>query len=84
MLRASWHSKVESDSRAVIANYVYYGPYVNYGHRQQPGRFVPGLDKRLKADFVQGQFFFEKGVDQAESIFLEELKKAVRRILKKG
>jgi hypothetical protein len=29
---------------------------VEYGHRQEPGRFVPALGKRLKKSWVPGQF----------------------------
>lgn len=30
--------------------------YVEYGHRQTPGRYVPALGKSLKASWVQGRF----------------------------
>ena len=39
-----------------VINPVYYAEYVEYGHRQEPGRFVPAIGKRLKADWVNGQF----------------------------
>jgi len=40
----------------VIINPVRYASYVEYGHRQQSGRFVPAIGKRLKASFVEGQY----------------------------
>lgn len=39
-----------------IINPVHYASYVEYGHRQQPGRYVPALGKKLKAGWVKGQF----------------------------
>lgn len=39
-----------------IINPVKYASYVEYGHRQEPGRFVPALGKRLKKSFVPGQY----------------------------
>lgn len=39
-----------------IVNPVEYAPYVEYGHRQQVGRFVPAIGKRLKNGWVEGKF----------------------------
>lgn len=33
-----------------------YAQYYEYGHRQTPGRYVPQIGKRLKAQFVKGRF----------------------------
>lgn len=39
-----------------IINNLEYASYVEYGHRQRPGRYVPALGKRLKASWVKGRF----------------------------
>ena len=39
-----------------IVNPVEYASYVEFGHRQKPGRFVPAIGKRLKAKWVEGKF----------------------------
>lgn len=39
-----------------IINPVSYASYVEYGHRQTPGRYVPALGKRLKASWVPGRY----------------------------
>ena len=39
-----------------VINPVEYAAYVEYGHRQSVGRFVPALGKRLKAGWVEGKF----------------------------
>lgn len=38
----------------------YYAGYVNDGHRQKPGRYVPILGKRLVKDWVDGLHMREK------------------------
>ncbi len=39
-----------------IVNPVEYASYVEFGHRQTPGRFVPAIGKRLKESWVEGKF----------------------------
>lgn len=39
-----------------IINSALYAMYVEYGHRQQPGRFVPAIGKCLKSGWVKGRF----------------------------
>ena len=55
-----------------------YAPHVEYGHRQQPGRYVPKIGKRLKASYVDGQHFFQKEMSAARRV----LRKRVRQVLK--
>lgn len=50
--------------KVTISNHVEYAPYVEYGHRQEPGRFVPQIGKRLKKNFVEGRFMLTKSVDE--------------------
>lgn len=38
-----------------IINNLEYASYVEYGHRQTPGRYVPALGKTLKASWVPGK-----------------------------
>ena len=39
-----------------IINNLEYASYVEYGHRQTPGRYVPALGKTLKASWVKERF----------------------------
>lgn len=39
-----------------VTNPTVYASYVEYGHRQEPGRYVPAIGKRLKASWVNGKF----------------------------
>lgn len=62
-----------------IINPVHYASYVEFGHRQTPGRFVPALGKRLKAGWVEGRFMLtlsEKEVQRQSAKVVEaKLKK---------
>lgn len=68
---------------AGYGNSVSYGLYVNDGHRQQVGRYVPAIGKRLVKPYVPGVHMLEKGIDaanrQTDSIFNEEIDKVKRR-----
>ena len=48
---------------AVLGTDMYYAPYVELGHHQQPGRYVPKLGKRLVASFVQGKPFIRPAIE---------------------
>lgn len=39
-----------------IVNPTEYASYVEYGHRQTPGRYIPALGKRAKTAWVPGKF----------------------------
>lgn len=56
-----------------------YAPHVEYGHKQQPGKFIPVLKKRLKASYVQGRYFFKKNVDEQREIYHEDLKRKLKK-----
>ena len=62
----------------IVGTNVYYAPYVELGHHQQPGRFVPKLGKRLVRSWVPGKPFlrpaFEDHIDEIEQIILDILK----------
>lgn len=58
-----------------IINPVDYAIYVEYGHRQSPGRYVPALGAKLKAGWVEGQFML--------TISEDELRQATPKIMEK-
>ena len=47
---------------------VAYAPYVEYGHRQTPGRYVPAIGKRLVKSWVEGQHFLKISEDELQGI----------------
>ena len=69
----------ESDHTVIliVGTNVYYAPFVELGHKQQPGRFVPKIKKRLKRSWVPGKPFlrpaFEDHTQEIERIILNAL-----------
>ena len=59
-MRRSWDAERINDSTVKVLNSASYASYVNDGHRQRPGRFIPVLGKRLTKSFVKGLRMQEK------------------------
>lgn len=72
----------------VVENPVKYASYVEYGHRQEPGRYVPALGKRLKASWVEGKYMLtisEKELDAELPTLLErKMKKFIEECFNNG
>ena len=49
-----------------LINNANYASWVEEGHRQTPGRYVPAIGKRLKASWVDGHFFMRNSMGQIE------------------
>lgn len=81
-LRRSWVFEGVTKSGFIfemeLANNVEYADYVEYGHRQEPGRFVPAIGKRLKADYVQGSYMLRNGTSRLEEALPKALREAVK------
>lgn len=62
-----------------------YASYVEYGHVQTPGRYVPALGKKLKKSFVKGKFMLTKSVSELEkdvgAILNQKLERELKKIL---
>lgn len=56
------HAVTGKEYKVYIGSNVYYAPYVELGHHQTPGRFVPQIGKRLKASWVQPKPFIKPAV----------------------
>lgn len=63
-MRRSWDAsdarKRGRKYRVMITNSASYASYVNDGHRQRPGRYVPILGKRLVKSWVEGLHITDK------------------------
>ncbi len=63
-LRRNWtitRAKRYSNTYVVkVTNPTEYAPYVEFGHRQNVGRYVPQINKRLKQGWVEGRFMMTK------------------------
>jgi len=58
-----------------------YATWVEMGHAQQPGRYVPAIGKRLVASWVEGKWYMAKTGIQMKSQVEDNLKKAFRKAL---
>lgn len=68
-----------SETEGTIGYTAEHAPHVEYGHRQEPGRFVPKLGKRLKASYVEGQHFLSEEVTAAEIVFKRRISEALKK-----
>lgn len=84
-LRRSWELngpdkkgfKFEMD----LANNLEYALYIELGHRQEPGRFVPAIGKRLVADYVPGSYMLRDGTRRLEETLKPAVQKEVRKAI---
>lgn len=84
VLNKNWYvviTKVSGGYEAEIINNTEYASYVNYGHRQTPGRYVPAIGKRLKKGWVDGKFFIELSVAELRAITEPLLEKKLKKYL---
>lgn len=63
-----------------VSNNLEYAEHYEYGHRQEAGRFVPAIGKRLKKSFVKGQCTFRKAKIKHKKIILERVKARVKKV----
>ena len=54
-----WNNAVSEDGEP-------YPIYVEFGHRQEVGRYVPAIGKRLVRAWIPGQAFFRNSRDEVE------------------
>lgn len=59
-----------------------YAMYYEYGHRQEVGRFVPQIGKRLKKGWVPGKFPLRKSVKEIQKIAPKLIEKKIYEKLK--
>ena len=65
-----------------VADDVPYASYVEYGHRQTPGRYVPAIGKRLKEGFVPGKHMLETSEQELKALSPKILQDKLEKFLK--
>lgn len=78
-LKNSMDSEVDINEKAVyVGTAVEYAPYVEFGHHQEVGRYVPAIGARLVKEFVPAQPFLKPAIqnhlDEYKNILETELK----------
>ena len=68
-----------------VFNNIFYCTYVENGHRQTPGRYVPAIGKRLKKSWVPGKHMLKLSVDdlkkKADAIVDKRVKKWLNEVM---
>lgn len=65
-----------------VINNLDYASYVEYGHRQTPGRYVPALGKSLKVSWVKGRFMLTISEQEVKTLAPELLNDMLYEALK--
>ena len=94
VLTASEHMRRSWDAEAVkkqggtysvkVFNSASYASYVNDGHRQRPGRFVPAIGKRLVRSWVPGQHMAELAEQKTRRSSKRLLSRIITAYLERG
>lgn len=86
-LRRSWQLKGPFFSGSNISielrNSKNYASFVENGHRQKVGQYVPAIGKKLKASWVPGQHFLQRATDQTSGQVPELLTPVIWDMLRK-
>ena len=64
-----------------IYNNMEYASFVEYGHRQDVGRYVPAIGKRLKNEWVEGKFMLTISMKEIEALLPKIADKHCKRVL---
>lgn len=85
-LRDGWSilpiEKEGNDYLVTVINNLQYASYVEYGHRQTPGRYVPALGKRLTSAWVPGKFMLRISEQEVETAIPRLLSSAIEDALR--
>lgn len=77
-LRGSITHQLQGDLSVAIGTNVYYAPYVELGHAQQPGRYVPAIGKRLVKSWVDGKPFIRPAIEEHKDEYKEIVEQHMR------
>lgn len=79
-------AKQGSNFTVEVINPVHYASYVEFGHRQEEGRYVPAIGKTLKQGWVQGKYFLTLSEQdlrkKAPAVIEQELEKLLREVFR--
>lgn len=64
-----------------VFNNTLYASYVEYGHRQEPGRFVPAIGKRLKKSWVPGKFMMTISANEVQNGMEAKIERALAKYM---
>lgn len=65
-----------------VINPVEYASYVEFGHQQEPGRYVPAIGKALKRAWVPGQYFLTLSEQDLERLAPGVIERKLEKLLR--
>ena len=80
-LREAWKRSAPDNGRVEVYNNTEYAAHVEYGHRQQVGRYVPAIGKRLKKPFVEGKHMLRDAVQQRQDSFAKDVEEILKGLM---
>ena len=80
-LREAWKRSAPDNGRVEVYNNTEYAAHVEYGHRQQVGRYVPAIGKRLKKPFVEGKHMLRDAVQQRQDSLAEDVEEILKGLM---
>lgn len=84
-LRRGWtvgEARKEGNNYVVeVFNDIDYSSYVEFGHRQKAGRYVPAIGKKLKKSWVKGHFMMTISEQELEKIAPRVLERKIKKYL---
>lgn len=66
-----------------VFNPTEYASYVEYGHRQESGRYVPAIGKKLKRAWVPGKFMMTISEKEVKSLAPKRLEERLQEYLRR-
>lgn len=79
-LRNSITHTQQNGNTEIIGTNVEYAPYVEFGHHQEVGRFVPAIGKRLTSDYVAGKPYLKPAIENHISEYKEIIQAELNKI----
>lgn len=81
-LRNDWQRTKPLDGRVTVYNNTEYAAHVEWGHRQEVGRYVPAIGKKLKKPFVEGRHMLRDAVAETEEYLEDDVMEILEELLK--
>ena len=72
-----------NEYRITVYNPMKYASYVEFGHRQEVGRYVPALGKKLKKGWVHGKYMLTRAEERLDPKVPEILEKRLQKELER-
>lgn len=72
------HDSDLAEQSAVIGTNVEYGKYVELGHHQEPGRYVPAIGKALVSEYVAPKPYLRPAVEDHKSEYKDIVESALK------